>query len=196
MENAKNKKSKDKQQSRQQSAQPQKPKAQKKIAVNKRALAVIIAVVVIAAIVFTSLFYGLYSSSSSSFTAFQSNFNSAKNVGIYINYTNSSSMGSLVACSSALIEELSGVSGAHRNASSISLFVLYNNSCIYKQGLGQVAKNFSNATRQYCLNISRTMPSIFIAYGPTNGTVITSNRLYFVGDQKFITECGIAYQIT
>ncbi len=164
---------------------------------SRKQLLVVIAAIVIAAVIFTSLFYGLYDTGKASFSTFKHNFNTAKNVGIFLNYSNINASTELVACSSALIQELSGPTGAHRDSTTIGLFVLYNDSCIYRaSGLGTAAQNYSTGTRQQCLNYSNAMPSIFIGYGATNETTITANRLYFIGTQKYISQCGIAYQIT
>ncbi len=159
----------------------------------------LIAVVIFAilAIVFTSLFFGLSRYGSTDFASFQSNFNSAKSVAIYINDTNSSIFPVQVSCATALIEELSGPTLAHRNASTINLFVLYNDSCVYKAGgLGTVITNYTYVSKQECLNYSKSMPSIFIGYSDVNNTAVMPSKLYFTGDSAFMRQCGIAYQIT
>lgn len=162
-----------------------------------RTALIAVAIFAILAIAFTSLFFGLSQYSSTDFASFQSNFNSAKSVAIYINDTNSSVFPVQVSCATALIEELSGPTLAHRNASTINLFVLYNDSCVYKAGgLGTIITNYTYVSKQECLNYSRSMPSIFIGYSNANSTTITPSRLYFTGDSAFMRQCGIAYQIT
>ena len=157
----------------------------------------VIAIIIIFAAIFSSLFYGLVAYKPTSFKAFASNFNKANSVSIYINYTNGTDYAPELSCSNALIEELIGSVAAHKNASQINLYVLYNDSCIYRQGsLGTLISNYTNATRSECLGYGSSEPSIFINYSNVNRTIITPNKLYFTGDAKFLNECGIAYQIT
>ena len=168
----------------------------KKAGIEKKTLAVI-AIIIIFAAVFSSLFYGLVAYKPTSFKAFASNFNKANSVSIYINYTNGTDYAPELSCSNALIEELIGSVTAHKNASQINLYVLYNDSCIYRQGsLGTLISNYTNATRSECLGYGSSEPSISINYSNVNRTIITPNKLYFTGDAKFLNECGIAYQIT
>lgn len=158
---------------------------------------VAIAIVVILAAVFSALFYGLVAYKPTSFKAFASNFNRANSVAVYVNYTNGTEFAPELSCSNALIEELISSSAVHKNASQISLYILYNNSCVYRQGaLGTLISNYTNATRSECISYGTGKPSIFINYSRANSTVITPEKLYFTGDAKFLSECGIAYQIT
>ena len=171
---------------------------QPKQRIGKKGMLIVVATFVVVVIIFTSLFFGISTTGNTTdFSTFQKNFNSAKNVAIYINDTNSVAFPYQVSCATALIEELSGPTLAHRNSSTINLFVLYNNSCIYKPGgLGSAITNYTNTTRQICLNYGKTMPSITLDYSNANGTVITTSSLRFIGDLKFLQQCGIAYQIT
>lgn len=161
---------------------------------SKAPYAVAAAVLVIA--VFAYLFYGLLAPTS--FPAFKSSFNSAGSVAIYVNDTNSSTYTYALACADSLIQELTGPTAVHRDASTIHFFVLYNAStaCVYNPGvLGQVAANYTYTSASYCLNYSSAMPSIFLKYSAANSTIVEQNRLYVSGNAKFMALCGIAYQI-
>ncbi|MEM0149915.1 MAG: hypothetical protein QXW10_03410, partial [Candidatus Micrarchaeaceae archaeon] len=169
---------------------------QGKEGIEKKTIA-IIAIIIIFASVFSALFYGLVAYKPTSFKAFADNFNKASSVSIYVNYTNSTDFAPELSCSTALIEELISSTTVHKNASQINFYVLYNDSCIYRQGaLGTLISNYTNATRSECVGYGSGKPSIFINYSNSNSTIITPNRLYFTGDAKFLSECGIANQIT
>ena len=169
---------------------------QKKEGIGRQTLA-IIAIVIIFAAVFSSLFYGLISYKPTSFSAFASNFNKASSVAIYVNYSNGTTFAPELSCSNALIEELTSSVKDHKNASQIDFYVLYNDSCIYRQGaLGTLISNYTNATRAECIGYGAGKPSVFINYSSVNRTIITPSKLYFSGDANFLDECGIAYQIT
>ena len=169
---------------------------QKKEGIGRQTLA-IIAIVIIFAAVFSSLFYGLISYKPTSFSAFASNFNKASSVAIYVNYSNGTTFAPELSCSNALIEELTSSVKDHKNASQINFYVLYNDSCIYRQGaLGTLISNYTNATRAECIGYGAGKPSVFINYSSVNRTIITPSKLYFSGDANFLDECGIAYQIT
>ncbi|MGC8537829.1 MAG: hypothetical protein ACP5MZ_02490 [Candidatus Micrarchaeia archaeon] len=169
---------------------------QQKEGISRQAIAVI-AIIIIFVAVFSSLFYGLVSYKPTSFSTFANNFNKANSVAIYVNYTNGTTFAPELSCSNALIEELTSSVKDHKNASQINFYVLYNNSCIYRQGaLGTLISNYTNATRSECISYGANKPSIFINYSSVNRTVITPSKLYFSGDANFLDECGIAYQIT
>lgn len=146
-----------------------------------------------------SIAYVLYGGLSvpTSFSTFKSNFNSADSVAIYVNDTNPYYTYA-VTCADAIIQELVGPTSAHRNASTIKFFIIYDNStsCIYNPGIiGSANSSYANATAEECLNYSRSMPSIFLRYSDVNSTIVTPNRLYISGDARMMTLCGIAYQI-
>ncbi len=157
------------------------------------------AIVVAAIVIIAALAYLSYSElyGTTSFQDFKSAFNSAPNVAIYINDTNSTTYQYILGCTSSLIQELTGPTAAHRNSTTIRLFVIYNNSqsCLYSTGKFGYSVNYSYDTVSNCLNYSRTAPSIFFSYGDVNHTSIIGNRLYIAGDKAFMNYCGIAYQI-
>lgn len=154
-------------------------------------------IVAVAVAVLAYLSYSALYQQGGSFQDFKARFNSASNVGIYINYTNSTTYQPLLSCATYLIQELTGPTPAHRNSTSISLFVIYNNSrsCVYTGGRFGYSVNYSNATAAYCLNLSAAMPSIFFAYNAVNSTSVANGKLYLSGDRAFMNYCGIAYQI-
>ena len=163
---------------------------------NLKRIAIVIAGIIIVAVLFSSIFYK-FVNTSQQFQTFKSNFNSAKNVSIYLNYTNQSAYPSQIACASDLIQELTGPTQIHRNANTINYDVLYNNSCVYNPGgLGTVVKNYSYVSKSQCLSMGAGQPAIFISYSSVNSTIINGNNFYLSGNAKFLALCGISYQIT
>jgi hypothetical protein len=138
------------------------------------------------------IIYDVLSSQVTSFATFKANFNAAKQIGIYVQDYNGITFAATESCSTQLIQVLS-IAG--RSANSINFFVLANESCTFSSGLSAPI-NYQNASTQNCLNFSASNPSIFINYSSTNATVVKPNTLYFMGDPKFLEECGIAYGIT
>jgi len=162
---------------------------QQKRSNSARYAAIVIVVTLIA--IAASIIYSTYFLQPS-FSVFQSNFNSAKQVGIYVQDYNSLIYTSTENCANKLIYN---ISKAGRNVSTINFFVLTNDSCIYSPGFS-LPISPKNASIQECLNFSARNPSIFINYSPTNTTIIKPSKLYFIGNAEFLGECGIAYEIT
>ncbi|MCW6159752.1 MAG: hypothetical protein LVQ95_01530 [Candidatus Micrarchaeales archaeon] len=154
----------------------------------KRLLYAAVFIIVVVVIVAGGLVYGLRNSSGqASFQQFQRNFNAAPRVAIYEQYSNASTYPYVIACGDSVIEQL-GVSRV-RNTSTIDFFVETNStSCINKNG--------TNIGLQACMNYSAKEPSIFVGYNKSNSTIIKPNALYVTGDAKFLSECGIAAEIT
>ena len=173
-------------------ASPEKAKAEKKrkeIAQrDRKPLYAAVFIILLVIIVAGGLVYGLRSSAGqASFQQFQSNFNAAPKVAIYEQYSNASTYPYVIECGDSIIEQL-GISGV-RNTSSIDFFVETNStSCINKNG--------TNIGTAACMNYSMKEPSIFINYSKNNSTVIKPNAMYVTGDAKFLSECGIASQLT
>ncbi len=167
--------------------------------ITKRGLAIVALGVLIIVILFGAIFYSVpyINNGNQSFNTFKSNFNSAKNVSIYINDNNSVAYPYMISCEAALIEELTGPTSAHRPANSINLYVLHNNSCVYNPGgLGSLLKNYTYTSSSACLSYGNSTPSISVGYSSENATKIINNKLTFVGDSAFLQQCGISYQIT
>ena len=165
----------------------------------RRGLTIIILGVLIVIIIFGAIFYSIpyINNGNQSFNTFKSNFNSAKNVSIYVNDNNSVAYPYMISCEAALIEELTGPTAAHRTANTINLYVLHNNSCVYNPGgLGALIKNYTYTTSSACLSYGNSTPSIIVGYSTENATHISDNKLTFVGDSAFLDQCGISYQIT
>lgn len=163
---------------------------------NRTTAIIVIAVAAIAVLAYLS--YLEFYSAPSSFQSFKSLFNSASEVSIYVNDTNVTTYQYVLGCTNALIQELTGPTPAHRNSTSIHLFVLYDNStsCIYSGGRFGYSVNYSNATASQCLQMGASMPSIMLSYSRANSTRISGDRLYVSGDQQYMAHCGVAYQIT
>lgn len=170
-----------------------------KSSITRKGFAIVALGVLIVVILFGAIFYNVpyINNGNQSFNIFKSNFNSAKNVSIYINDNNSVAYPYMISCEASLIEELTGPTGAHRPANSINLYVLHNNSCVYNPGgLGSLIKNYTYTSSSACLSYGNATPSISVGYGSMNATKITDNKLTFVGDSAFLQQCGISYQIT
>lgn len=161
-----------------------------------RPLYIGIAVAVIAVIAVLA-YYSL--SSPTTFQEFKQNFNSAKEVAIYVNDTNPSTYQYAVGCAGAVIQQLVGPTSAHRDPSTVHFFIIYNSSteCVYNPGtIGEVNSTYTTTSASNCLNFSRSMPSMFFEYSAVNSTLITPTRLYVNGDERFMGMCGLAYQMT
>ena len=160
-------------------------------------IAIIIAIVAVIAVIAAIAYARLYSSSSSSFNAFKSAFNSAPKVGIYVTADNSTGLSSTVGCATTLIERIVETPQTHRSPSSIGFYVMNSTSCVYSSnGLGGTIKNYTYTSTENCLNFSRGVPSIFLNYSNANSTLITHDSLYISGDAAFMNQCGIAYELT
>jgi len=130
--------------------------------------------------------------SSSPFYSFASNFHSAPKVAIYIDAHNSTALVSTESCATDIIENIVASRQYHRNASSIEFFVLNQSECFTNsQNLG-VASNYTQMPASECINMSNSMPSIFINYSTRNSTIITGEKLIIIGDAIFLRECGVA----
>ncbi|MGC8586651.1 MAG: hypothetical protein ACP5K5_03880 [Candidatus Micrarchaeia archaeon] len=130
--------------------------------------------------------------SSTPFYSFLSNFHSAPKVAIYINAHNSTALVSTESCATDIIEDIVASRQYHRNASSIEFFVLNQSECFTNsQSLG-VVSNYTQMPASDCINMSDSMPSIFINYSATNSTIVTSKKLIINGDAIFLRECGVA----
>jgi hypothetical protein len=127
--------------------------------------------------------------------SFKNSFFSAKHVGIYISYPNSTVFVSSEACATKIIEQITASKTNHVAPSEISFYILNSTSCTYLQHLGNSTANALTSQPSSCLNQSLAQPSIFINYSNTNGTTITSGRLYFHGTALYLSECPIAYEL-
>ncbi|MCL5440986.1 MAG: hypothetical protein M1448_03870 [Candidatus Marsarchaeota archaeon] len=159
-----------------------------------------IAAYVVVAIVVVSVIYlylsHLGNSSSSNFLSFKSAFNSAPHVGIYVAYLNGTTFSYTMGCATTLIEELTANRTTHRVPNTINFYVINGTSCIYSNGLGNPSSNYSNLSSSGCISFSKSVPSIFINYTAENNTVVSGKDLYFSGSTKYLSECGIAYEVT
>jgi hypothetical protein len=165
------------------------PKQEKKGGFNyMNLLLVVLAVAIIA------LAYVWASSSQPTFQNFRSAFDSARNISIYVQYTNSSFFVSANGCASSLIEKLTSNQTYHKAPGAISFFVINETSCTYLAGLGTAAGNYSTATPQQCINMAEGKPSIFLQPGQ-NGTQVTRESLTVTGTYSYVMECGIASEL-
>lgn len=152
-------------------------------------------IVIIFAIVAGGLVYGLSRQTGTSITTFENNFNAAPTVAIVVYANNNSELGPPISCATNLIEELTSSHGtAHRAASSIVQYYMNSSVCSYSQ-IG-VSENGTTTTTARCLAMSAEYPRIIINYSTTNNTSITPDVLYVSGDTRFLSECGIASEIS
>ncbi len=153
---------------------------------------IVISALIILIILFSAFYFNYYNTSkqTSNFVTFRSNFDTANNVSIMVNY-NSSSFPYQIGCATNLIYNI--VSSRIKSSSNILFFVVNSTNCTYiKNGLGQVIKNYTYASPASCLNITKKQPTIFINYSAINKTIIKPNAIYISGDGNFLKQCGIA----
>jgi hypothetical protein len=141
------------------------------------------------------LVYGLNRSTGTSITTFENNFNSAPTIAIVVSAKNNTELGPPISCATNLIEEITSAHGsAHRSASSIVQYYMNASICSYSQ-IG-VSENATAATPAQCLSMSSAYPRIVINYSDTNSTTITPDALYVSGNLQFLSECGVASEIS
>ncbi|MCL5405063.1 MAG: hypothetical protein M1125_04505 [Candidatus Marsarchaeota archaeon] len=157
---------------------------------------VIVAIIIILIIFAGAIVYSLRVSkpAPASFSEFQKNFESANAIGVYASYTDNTSFSSTVACSTALIEAITGDSAMHKSPGQIHFFILNSTACTYSV-LGPNATSYTSTVAN-CTAFSTTHPSIFINYSAYARTVITPNAIYVYGNSTSLAECGIASEIS
>jgi hypothetical protein len=159
-----------------------------------------VAVVVIAIVAFSAFLYlrqaGQTTANNGSLSTFKSNFFSAKHVGIYVNYPNSTLFSESESCATKIIELITENKTNHVAPSAISFYVFNETSCTYVNSLANTSSKSVNASTSFCVNQSDTNPSIFINYSSINGTTITPTKLSFHGNYLYLYQCSIAYELT
>ncbi len=166
---------------------------------SKKNIGVLAFIIIIIIVIAGALVYGLNSSSQSqtSIGVFQSNFDSVSNVSVVVTAYNGTTLAASTGCAASIIEELTATHGsAHKNASMIGFYVINSTNCLYTEHLGLIGATYLNATPRSCINMSKSTPSIFINYSSTNKTTITQKALYISGTIGFLTQCGVATEIT
>ena len=154
------------------------------------AAGVIVIAVVVVAILFTVGQAG--NGSTAKFSTFKNNFNSANKVSIVVYYHNASTYGQETICSTYLVEVLA----ARRNPATINYFTIDNNTCTYiPNGIGHEANVITNSSSS-CISQAAGEPTISLAYGDSNSTVITSESLNITGNTEYFKACPIAVDIS
>ncbi|MEM3476967.1 MAG: hypothetical protein QW045_02535 [Candidatus Micrarchaeaceae archaeon] len=129
-------------------------------------------------------------------SSFKEAYTSSNSIAIYAVYSNSNAS-SVFACESELIAQAYSQSVKAR---SINLFIVANNSCLYRQYIKgsqqSITANYSILNISKCMSYSKAMPSIFIAYSPSNSIHVNGNILNVSGSSSFLAKCGIAYELT
>jgi hypothetical protein len=164
---------------------------------NTKKYEAVIAAIIIILIFAGAIVYGIRSqppTQQANFSTFESNFEAANAIGIYSTYNTNASFASVVGCSTAIIEAITGKSTLHKSYDQIHDFIINQTSCTYAT-LGPNATT-STGSISNCMAFSKTHPSIFLNYSNSTRTIITKNALYFYGNYTSMLECGIASQIS
>jgi hypothetical protein len=155
-----------------------------------------LAIVVVAFAIFLYIRQVNQTALNSSMSSFKTNFFAAKHVGIYVAYPNSTLFAGSEACATKIIEVIAENKTNHMAPSNISFYVLNSTACTYVNSLVNTSGKAVNASASFCVNQSKTNPSIFINYSATNGTIVTPTKLVFQGDFTYLYQCPIAYELT
>ncbi|MGD0728667.1 MAG: hypothetical protein ABR981_01160 [Candidatus Micrarchaeaceae archaeon] len=169
----------------------------KKPSPNLKYVAAIVIIIIILA--FAILFAQTSSSNNqnSNFSAFKHNFETAPRVDIFSTAYNGTVESGTVGCATAIIIQIISNKTNHRNASTIDYNIINNTKCIRSVGLGNInSSKVYNTSLQNCLNTTKGEPTIYINYSKTNSTIIKPNYMYISGTQLFLSECGVASQIS
>ena len=159
------------------------------------ALAVVVIVVFIAALV--AAYFITKSGSSSGFSGFVSKFHSAPRVAIAVTAYNSTEFSYTIACGTSVIERIVGSKQYHRNETTIDFFVINGTSCIVPNAALGSATGAVNESISTCMSRINSEPSIYINYSASrNITSIKGTSLYTAGDATFLSECGIAQELS
>ncbi|MGC8669634.1 MAG: hypothetical protein ACP5TL_00580 [Candidatus Micrarchaeia archaeon] len=152
--------------------------------------------VIVVFLAFDILLFVYHPSEHQPFYTFASNFHSASHVAIYVEALNGSALSSTIGCASMLIESIVSSKQYHRDPSSIDFFVMNQTACFTNAKILGESSNSSEMPISACLNVSKTIPSIFINYSNINNTIVTQKSLYISGNINFLRECGIAPAIS
>lgn len=157
----------------------------------------IVGIIIIVAIIGVAIYanYYIIGNQSNKFYIFQSNFNSAPRVAIFVTAYNGTVLSGTIGCATAIIEQVVASKTNHRDPSTIDLNIINQTSCISSTGLNGKT-NYTTTSVQNCLNISRTEPTIYINYSQANTTIISPDYLYISGTSTYLQMCGVASEIS
>lgn len=161
----------------------------------------IVAIVIIVAIIGAAIFAGLYMNqdNADSFNTFRNNFNAAPRVAITVTAYNGTVLSGTVGCATAIILQLASNQNAHRNTSTIDFSIINQSSCLEAKGIpgNGPNPNYTTTSVQNCINLTMSEPAIYINYSAkTNTTVIKPRLIYISGTSTFLSQCGIASEIS
>lgn len=146
----------------------------------------ILAIAIVVAIIAYGVYYELSRNLPNNFFTFKTNYNSAARVGLVVRYTNGT-YPYIISCATTLIQQLG--SNHIRNKSTIDFFVIANStSCLNW--------NSTVVPISQCTAKAAGEPSIYINYSNTNSSVITPTSLRLSGDSRFLSQCGVAAELT
>lgn len=169
------------------------PKSKKAEKTDRISNVQIYAVVAVALVIVTAIITIIYLSQPPSFTSFKSAFKAASQIAIFAMY-NGTHLGiggsSAASCAIAVIEQL------HRTPNTISFFEANQTSCTFATGGLGGSNNTTTVSIGRCINMSKSMPTLYINYSTLNETVVGRGTLYVSGNLLFLRECGIAQELT
>lgn len=165
------------------------------------ALKYIAAIIIVIAIIGAAIFAGLSISQSQegSFSTFKSNFDSAPRVAITVTAYNGTVLSGTVGCATAIILQIASSQNTHRNTSTIDFSIINQSSCLEAKGLlgNGPNPNYTTTSVQNCVNLTMGEPAIYINYSAAgNTTVIKPRLLYIAGTSTFLSQCGVASEIS
>lgn len=160
----------------------------------KYVAAIIIIVAIIGVAIFAN-YYVIGNQTATPFTSFKNNFDSAPRVVIMVAGYNGTVLSSTISCATSVIEQIVASKTNHRDPSTIDLSIINQTSCVLSTGL-EGKTNYTTTSLQNCINYTKTEPTIFINYTTKNTTLIHPDYLYISGDSLYLSECGVASQIS
>lgn len=138
-----------------------------------------------------------FTGSNSNFSGFLSAFRSAPRVAIAVTAYNSTQFSYTIACGTSVIERIVGSKQYHRNETTIDFFVLNRTVCVVPNAALGSATGALNESIANCTARIASEPSIYINYSSSsNVTRIRGTSLYTSGDAAFLSECGIASEMS
>ena len=161
----------------------------------------LVAIVIIIAIIGAAIFAGMSitQNQGGSFETFKSNFNSAPRVAITVTAYNGTVLSGTVGCATAVILQIASSQNTHRNTSTIDFSIINQSSCLEAKGLlgNGPHPNYTTTSVQNCVNLTMSEPAIYINYSATgNTTMIKPRLLYIAGTSTFLSQCGVASEIS
>ncbi len=130
-------------------------------------------------------FFAVLPAFSVPFSTFKANYLAAPRVAIVTVDLNASQFAIVSSCATQIVQ----VTARSRNATTIDFYVLNQTRCIYPAGgLGHTLSLLNN-TIGYCINATKSEPTIFMNYSAVNRTVINAGSFYIYGNAQYFSQC-------